>query len=323
MQEAVARRLQSRVRASQPGQSGSVSGASSRVSRYERDRSSYMAALGQRFDWQGQIRGYSTRIDSFELAENDDSHAGAVLCGLGDPMAAKPAKVEPTYAKARASEPAKYGLGEGDQEVLSAAGVWHETRLEPYSGGWSIAFDAHREPTLFGESPDAGTSDFITAATQFDLRQAPGPEPAANSFAQPAGELAPPVYTYDYAGAATYAENHQKPDANWYQYAGSQCGYAGRYRGNDVQRYSNWNLRKWVINQGRGVDKTGISGLGKGDIVNFDWNQNGTFGHVSIVTNAANNLVTCHNTDLHKQLWQLGDSNADHKFTSVSTYYEA
>jgi hypothetical protein len=63
--------------------------------------------------------------------------------------------------------------------------------------------------------------------------------------------------------------------------------------------------------------------LGKGDIVNFDWNQNGTFGHVSIVTNAANNLVTCPNTDLHKQLWQLGDSNADHKFTSVSTYYEA
>jgi hypothetical protein len=203
LQEAVAGYLQSRVRASQPGQSGSVSGASSRVSRYERDRSSYMAALGQRFDWQGQIRGYSTSIDSFELAASDGSHVLVRFYEVvGIRWLPSPRGVEPAYVKLRTSEPAKYGLGEGNREVLSAAGVWHEARLEPFSGGWSVAFDAYREPTLFGESPDAGASDFITAVTQFDLRQSPGPEPEANSFAGFARELAPPVYTYDYAGAA-------------------------------------------------------------------------------------------------------------------------
>jgi hypothetical protein len=169
--------------------------------------------------------------------------------------------------------------------------------------------------------------------------------------------LAPPAHQYDYGAAVTYASNHwggsgapynndyvnyngcggdcanfvsqsffkgnQVPDSHWYRYIGDQCGYSGRFRGSDVQWYNNWGLRNWAINQGRGTDKGGIGGVGKGDIINYDWDQNGSFQHVAMVSDGANNLVTAHNNDHWNFPWQLGDSTANHKFTNMATYYEA
>jgi hypothetical protein len=115
----------------------------------------------------------------------------------------------------------------------------------------------------------------------------------------------------------------QATDSYWYRVNGTGpcAGETNVWCGSGTQWYNNWGLRNWAINQGRGTNVSGIDVLGRGDIVNYDWDQNGSYQHVTIVTDPTNNLVSSHNADRKNVAWKMGDSSAGHKFTFMWTYY--
>lgn len=360
-QAALSQYFSARAAASDAGRAAILSApASGAVLKFERERASSLRSLGQRLDWDGTIRRLSSSADLVEVADQSPTsvvlRAYDVTTIDWVPRPRTP-DLTPEERRLRAAEPARYGVGtKPGTPVRSGIGTQHELRLERGSTGWVVVSDAYVEPVLFGDSPDVPASPYIRTLSRMadprPLASGDGPSPSADSELIATTGTAAASGTYNWQVAVNYAAAYwsdynatyvnyntcgggdcanfvsqcffrggQKPDVHWGREIGPQCGYTGRYRGTGLQWYNNWNLRNWVINQSRGYDCPGINSLGSGDIVNYSWDQNGSFDHVAIMTNPTNNLVSAHNTNHYNVPWQLGDSSAGHRFTHMWLQY--
>ncbi|WP_134738061.1 amidase domain-containing protein [Nocardioides sp. 503] len=350
--EAVEQYLAARAAAADSTRAATLRGpASASVLRFERERAGYLRSLGRTDDWNGTMLGLGSQGSGLEVTQESSSSA---VVHLRDTTritwAPHPRPVTGEALQGLKSEPARYGAGrKPGTAVTSGISVPHELRLERSTSGWFVVSDAYAEPSLFGDSPDLVDSRTVQAyAATADRQQPVSPEKSLASTSA----LAAVSGTYDWQAAVNYAASYwssynanyavynscggdcanfvsqclfrgdQKPDGSgyWRRYNGSACGYSNRWCGTD-RWVNNWLLRNWTINQGRGLVSPGIGGLGYGDIVNYDWDQNGTYQHVSIVTDPVNNLVTAHNNDHYNVPWKLGDTTANHTFTHMWLNY--
>ncbi len=63
-----------------------------------------------------------------------------------------------------------------------------------------------------------------------------------------------------------------------------------------------------------------ISGLGRGDVIYYDWTGDGTWDHAAVVagTNSAGQkVVDAHTTDLYHVFWKLGYSTTHYRYAHV------
>jgi Putative amidase domain len=328
---------------------------SSDVFAYECQRAKFIGALGSASAWDGTLVGISSIITGVSATSTSATVAQAVITEtMTIAWRPNPRAQDPAYAARRAADPARYGLLDPLYPLVSSqVSTEHAIVLERAGTSWAVVSDAYAEPDLFGSSPDVQSSPQIAAVAAV-LNQQPAASAQKGMIAD--GSVSPdccshPPVAYDYAAAVTYAKNHgatadynqnyvsyngcggdcanfvsqcfyvgnQLPDQYWQRYQGSACGQSG-WCGSD-RWVNNWLLHNWVINQNRGAAVDTIGGLGKGDIVNYDWTQNGSYDHVTIVSDGANNLVCSHNVDRVDVPWKLGDDTANHKFTNLYSQY--
>jgi len=139
----------------------------------------------------------------------------------------------------------------------------------------------------------------------------------------------------------TYFRNAVRFSADCANFA-SQCAFAGRMPMNPGSWKSGW----WYDSHGTGApsDDTyswswinvgkqmpfwnglrtdwvgGITDLGRGDFVYYDWSGDGVWDHVAVVvgTNSAGQkVIDAHTTDHYRVYWKLGASGCKYKFARV------
>ena len=99
-------------------------------------------------------------------------------------------------------------------------------------------------------------------------------------------------------------------DGTWYPYTSAWAG--------------NWALHNWLLSSGRGYAQTSASILGYADIVNYDWEGNGSFDHVAIVTALPGPLISSHTKNHRNVPWSYPASIYPHpqfSFASTHVYY--
>ena len=351
---AVADYLASRAAANDPSRAATtLASASGGLARYELERARYMRRLGQRFDWNGRILGLDSTPAGMEIVSSEANHAVVRLYEtVTIDWVPNPRPTSKEFEALHRAEPEKFGLGaRPGRTVSSGIGTEHELRVERSASGWVVVADAYAEPDLFGESPDVANSEHIRGVSAQLNRQTAVTATQTTSLED---VTATSSGSYDFSAAITYAMAHSDPptypynnnyvnynacggdcanfvsqcfykgtqatDGTWYRYNGNACGFTNRWCGSTAW-VNNWSLRNWVINAGRGVAKSSIGALGSGDIVNYDWTQNGSYDHVTIVTDAPTQLICSHNSDRRNVPWQMGDTTANHTFTFLYNVY--
>ena len=242
-------------------------------------------------------------------------------------------------------------------EITSRVGIRHEVTLVKGNSGWRIAKDAYDERhVLYGASPDLLPGAW--AEVQWGGPKGDGVAVKPASSASSTGGTAQPLSqcSYNYTSAANYAYNPgycssyngnycnynpcggdctnfvsqclsyggENQDSTWYTHNGGcgfGCGGSSANAGGSAAWVNNISLRSWVINSGRGAAEGSIYNLGIGDIINYDFNNDGTYDHVTIVTQAGGNAMICsHNTDACNVPWQFGN-NGSFEYTTLYTNY--
>lgn len=200
-------------------------------------------------------------------------------------------------------------------EITSKFGTWHDVTLTNQGGQWAIAADSYDEGPGLTQSPDY----VAPQSSPLDTYEPQTLNPNAN---QPQTLY---TWTYNHQAAANYS------DAYWSSYnasyknfnpVGGDCANfvsqslraggqpddgswyyrnAGGSTADDAWTYAwvnNQGLRDWSRNTSRGIAYSDYSQLMVGDIINYDWDWNGTYDHVTIVVQAGvNALINSHNND--------------------------
>jgi hypothetical protein len=313
--------------------------------------------LGLAARWDGSILGYLSAISLLDLTIAGTEATARVYEALSVNWIPRPQPVPPGFEQLRQREPAKYQslVPHGPRgEITSKVGIRHEVTLVKGNSGWRIAKDAYDgRHVLYGASPDLLPGSWAEVrwggpATGAAVKPARSASPAAGQ-AQPLNQC-----SYNYTAAATYAGNHctsyngnycnynpcggdctnfvsqcfstggENQDGTWYAHNGA-CGFgcsgSSANAGGSAAWVNNEDLRNWVINAGRGSAQGSIYNLGVGDIINYDWNNDGIFDHVTIVTQAGGNALICsHNTDACNVPWQFGN-NGSYQYTTLYSLY--
>lgn len=354
LETAIRSYMRERIGSANPGAAGVTrSGMSTSTFRFERERSSYLRSLGQRFDWNGTIRRWSSTVTDVQVSVDDTGAADVTLYETMK-LAWVPNErpLDPQFQAQRDASPERYDVGKpsGGVTVVSEFGTPHAIRLERAGSGWTVVDDTYFEQDLLGDSPSAAAAGPVAVSRLQAVRdrRAKGRRPADRPRARARKDPAYDIYAwqqaceYAYEFALSYNPNYvhyncsggdcanfvsqslwagnQLPAGNWNRVKTSSCGATNKWGGAAVQWYNNQYLRTWVINQGRGGNASGITALGKGDIVNYDWTANGSTDHVTILTNAASFLVCSHNNDRRNVAWQMGNTGS-FKFTAISEHY--
>lgn len=108
-------------------------------------------------------------------------------------------------------------------------------------------------------------------------------------------------YAIDWGGSARNSNYTDYTPADCANFV-SQCFKAGGYPNDgswSAYTYAwvnNMGLRNWLIASGRGISQV-ESLLGYADIINYDWENDGIFDHVAIITGLSPICVTCHTKD--------------------------
>ena len=78
----------------------------------------------------------------------------------------------------------------------------------------------------------------------------------------------------------------------------------------------------WI---GRRADwVSSINGVGKGDVIYYDWSGDGGWDHVAVLvgTNSAGQkVIDAHTTDHYRVWWKLGSSSTRYAFGRVRAYW--
>jgi hypothetical protein len=310
---------------------------------FEKDRARFMArGIGAR--WGGTIEQHASAVSVLDVAPASDGVRARIVDRVTSTWQPNGAAASTRPAALTARQPAKYAAPPL-REINSLAGIRHEVTLSRSSGGWRIQRDEHDEWFLYGRSPDLRPGAW--AATQYGVRHdIDAPRMLSKSSVKPAptgraGLARPLGYTFYYMDSVNYAHTY------CFSYNGSYCNY--NYCGGDCANFvsqslragghwdangwgtywgdccsgasgvqlgtyawvNNEGLRNFVINQGRGNAAPDVTWMGYADLINYDWNGDGIYDHVCLVTypwvSASNPaLITCHNNDLYDYPWDLG-----------------
>jgi hypothetical protein len=219
-------------------------------------------------------------------------------------------------------------------EITSKFGTYHDVTLNNANGSWSIIADSYDEGPGLTKSPD-----FVAP------KQSPLDTYQPQTFDVQPDSLY--TFTYDHAAAARYADTYwssynasyknfnsvggdcanfvsqslraggQPDDGSWYY------RNAGGSTADDAWTYAwvnNQGLRDWARNTSRGIAYSDYSQLMVGDIVNYDWDWDGTYDHVTIVVQAgANALIDSHNNDRYHVPYNYNSSQGM-TFTHLYTW---
>lgn len=326
--------------------------SSSSLLAFEQDRTSYMYDLGSR--WKGKLLGYNTVVSLVSVSINNSVATVRLYETTSLQWIPQPRTVSSADAAQRKQDPEKFAASPTGSkgEITSAFGTPHELVLEKQQGGWRVVKDAYEEPDLHGVSPDLvpGSWPAVWSGRPSNATLSTG-VPNASVDLGGAAPAACTNRTYNYTAAVSYAaarwnaynssycnynncggdcanfvsqclrNGNEVSDGTWKTFNGGcgNCGTTASNAGSDTWA-NNGYLRSWAINSGRAISEPGITDLGKGDFVNYDWDGNGVLDHVAIVTDSSNYLVTCHNTDRYNVNWQLGGAKA-YKFTWMTSSY--
>ncbi|PWK13385.1 amidase domain-containing protein [Tumebacillus permanentifrigoris] len=221
-------------------------------------------------------------------------------------------------------------------EITSKFGTWHDVALANVGGKWLITSDSYDEGPGLTKSPDFVAPKSSTLDSYEPQALTPGTQPQTLY-----------TWTYNHQAAANYA------DAYWSSYNGSYKNFnpvggdcanfvsqslraggqpddgswyyrnAGGSTADDAWTYAwvnNQGLRDWARNTSRGITYSDYSQLMVGDIVNYDWDWNGTYDHVTIVVQAgANALIDSHNNDRYHVPYNYSSSQGM-SFTHLYTW---
>ncbi|MBL0386014.1 amidase domain-containing protein [Tumebacillus sp. ITR2] len=224
-------------------------------------------------------------------------------------------------------------------EITSKFGTWHDVTLSNDGNNWSIQADSYDEGPGLTKSPDY----VAPKASPLDSYQ-------PTSLNQPGATSQPYTlysWTYNHQAAANYADTYWSSYNSGYKNFNSVGGDCANfvsqslraggqpddgswyYRNNggstadDAWTYAwvnNQGLRDWARNTSRGIAYTDYSQLMVGDIVNYDWDWNGTYDHVTIIVQAgANALIDSHNNDRYHVPYNYGSSQGM-SFTHLYTW---
>lgn len=236
---------------------------------------------------------------------------------------------------------------------VEAAGVDHALTLAQRDGAWVVTADAYADPMTPAYLEDAGASSAVVRAAAQALERASVVRPAvpdrAYKWVSSAVRRYNDIIAYDRAAARAYADKYALSynrtyvdfEADCCNFA-SQCGRAGDMPQAKADWDSGWWYDKngtsgpgddsysfsWIsvprqMNfwDGRRTDVvSGISSLGRGDFVYYDWTGNGSWDHVAVVvgTNSAGQkIVDAHTSDYYHVFWKLGSSSTKFRFARV------
>ena len=218
-------------------------------------------------------------------------------------------------------------LNDAQYRITSKVGTYHDVTLKQANGEWEIVTDSYDEGPEFTQSPD------------YVAPKAAAPAPYQTSLDLPQASVAPEElynFTYDHQAAANYSNAYwssynlayknfnpvggdcanfvsqslraggQPDDGSWYY------RNAGGSTADDGWTYAwvnNQGLRDWARNTMRGIAYTNYAQLMVGDFINYDWNWDGTYDHVTIVVQAGTNaLINSHNSDRYHYPYNYGSS---------------
>jgi len=325
---------------------------------FEKDRARFFhAGIGPL--WNGVVLDYASTVALLDLQLAGTTATARLYETVSMTWVPQPAAIPPAIAKRRQRDPAKYQsvVPRGPRgEIVATLGTRHEVMLTQATSGWRIVRDSYDEVCLGHVSPDLVPGSWPDIHGRGSVGGAASAAPAVAS-----GSVTPLTqYSYNYLSAASYAKAHcgsgsynngtycswkncgtdcanfvsqcfqagsERTDGTWYSNYGScPCGGSGSPGSGQVGSaawVNNGSLRNWVLNTGRGTSWGDVYSLGIGDIINYDWNNDGTFDHVAIVTDSGGStIVCCHTNDICNAGWQLGGAPR-YGFTEVYSLYNA
>lgn len=303
---------------------------------FERNHFGRLGELGTRSSWNGIVE----RIWSEPTILDCSISAGEVRLTIRDwtEIQWRPA---PVVVQRTAEEeslvrqfPEKYGINIPDYPLTdSGFGTRHDLTMVRTNQGWLVAKDGYKDSitVLGGASPDYSE---VTSPSSSDLTMTPASGLLRAATPQ---VLAPNLLglTFDWYSAYQYGltwaklRNPSYTDFSPNDCANfvSQCFTVGGYPTDGTwYKYSyawinNIGLRNWLIASGRGF-ASNEGALGYADIVNYDWEPNGTYDHVAIVTGLPGPLVSCHSNDQRNVPYKsIAYPATTYLYTSTHIYY--
>ena len=245
--------------------------------------------------------------------------------------------------------------GEGTEQSTEACGVDHVVTLQRRGASWHVVADSYLDDQTPAYLEAAGASP---AAVQRAVRRLERrtPQPTAvvtrateRVRATAGGRRYTDILYYNRDAAAASADRYALSYNPTYVRFGADCANfasqgaraggmpvaAGAYSSgwwydkkstsspSDDSYSLSWiNVAKQMSfwNGSRSDWVSGISGLGKGDFVFYDWSGDGVWDHVAIVvgTNSAGQkVVDAHTTDYYRTFWKMGYSSTKYKYARV------
>ncbi len=333
--------------------------ANTQLLAFEKDRAAFFADLGSR--WNGILLGYDTNVSLLSL--QFDATSAQVRLYEVTRIHWIPAAAELTTEEKeeRRREPERFteGVPRGPRgDIFSALGTRHEVLLERHRGSWRLVKDAYDELDMFGVSPDLvpGSWAAVRLGTPSNGDFRTSASVASAVFRIQTHALVSRTYNRtaakDYANryCASYNPNYcnfnspcggdcanfvsqcfragnQVNDTYWKTYNGTcgpgTCPTKSSANAGTDHWANNRLLRDWILNSSRGDAKSGITSLGVGDVVNYDWGGDGTYDHITIVTDAGTPRLVCsHNYDRCNVEWTLGGARS-YLYTAMRSTYLA
>ena len=325
--------MRARTAAANPGGAGlAAAGMAAKVRSFESERAAFMRSLGAKSQYDGRILGLTSSLLNLRSVADAD---GTVQVSLYE-----------QFNLDWVPNPRPRPDAVADELVKSGFGTPHLLRVARTARGWAVVSHAYAERDLYGTSPDVD-QQLAVELSQVPSPTAPAQPEAARGKTSP--QLDPPYNVYSRSGARDYAYGYalsynpayvrydcqnvdcanfvsqalwaggQTPAGAWQRVKTSNCGVQNKWGGNALEWYNNRYLQAWVVGTGRGATVGGMGVLQNGDLVNYDWAGGGT-DHIAMVTNGAQNLVSCHTSDRQNVNWTLGGA-ASYTFTHLADHF--
>ena len=238
-------------------------------------------------------------------------------------------------------------------------GLDHVVTLVPGARGWQVAGDDYADVMAPAYLEDAGAPQALTHRAVNKLEGSPSPgiqrsissrrERASVDAGKAGGRTYMDTIVYNRAGAAAYADRYALSYNPSVVRFGADCAnfVSQSARGGGMPtKPATWDAGWWYdgkntsspaddqyslswINVGKQMSfwngtRTdwvgGITDLGRGDAVYYDWSGDGVWDHVAMVvgTNAAGQkVIDAHTTDHYHVFWKLGYSTTQYRFARV------
>jgi hypothetical protein len=244
---------------------------------------------------------------------------------------------------------------------VEAAGVDHRLRLVRSGGGWRVTRDAYVDQQVPGFLERTGVADAAVRRAVGHLEKiaslpasVPMPTaPESPGVAVPGRVgLVDRIY-YDRDAAKAYADRYALSyNPTYVRFSADCCNFVSQsaYAGSMPQSRGTWETGWWYDKDGssgtgddewswswiscakqigfwvgRRIDwASSISGVGRGDVIYYDWGGDGVWDHVAVLagTNSAGQkVIDAHTTDHYRVYWKLGTSSTRYAFGKVRAYW--